>query len=191
MDVADQVTSPEGKLSTPIQTPAPEAPASNGKPWVHPTLATVLTLVFGIAIAVLGVLAAQYPDVKELQTILALVTAVGAVLGIASPGARQAAKVLIPVAIIGASSLTGCSWIKNTVARDPAAVNCLKQIGSDELTHAADIFRALAQQQWVSALETLLQNAGPGLLCEVNALVAIIEAQSDLLDAGFDDFAQL
>jgi hypothetical protein len=154
-----------------------------GTPILSPSVFKYIAIAVLILLAVLGVLIGFYPDVKHLQVAFALITAVGSVLGISSPGMRSVAKVLVLVfALAAVSSLTSCATLGASAERvGKATLNCAASEVAAGVPDALGAVRdALAgsTDQWKSQLDTIAVKAGwDVLVCAVKAVVTELEAQ--------------
>jgi len=126
----------------------PVAPVSpTGTPWLPPSAVKWVTLIYLIVVAVLGVLAAQFPAVPAYSLALQLFGAVGAILGLASPGLRSAAKILV-VGFL-AVSLSSCALFQKAVVLVPAEVQAC---GSTAVQVYQDVSAALELPTWEAKL---------------------------------------
>lgn len=148
------------------------APSPTGTPLLPQSIARWATVCVVTALAVLGALAACYPDSQEIRVALAVTTAIGAVLGIASPGLRRG---VVPVLLVAALATSGCAWL--TRAR-PALAEC----GSSALAGAVDaalpdvaIALAGGEADWQGALDGVVARLGQAALCALAALVDALE----------------
>lgn len=151
------------------QTPAPVSPT--GEPWLPPAIARWVTLAVVAALAGLGAAVAMYPDCRPLQIALAVVTAVAAVLGIASPGLRRLAVPLLVAGSLVTSS--GCAWFQGQpkLRADLSACATTVVVGEVEAL-MGEAATALQQHpnDWDAHLDALLARGGQAALCAVLAL---------------------
>lgn len=155
-------------------TPSPEPTASpTGTPILPPSIARWATIVVVAALAGLGSAVAMWPEVKALQVALAITTAIAAVLGIASPGLRRAAVVLLCLAPM---ALGGCIHLK------PGADKQMVKCGTDAMQAQAaavlpDVAKAIGGSavDWQPQLDELVARVGGAALCALAVLVANLE----------------
>lgn len=162
----------------PDPTPAPVSPT--GAPLLPPSIARWVTLAIVSALAVLGALVAIYPDSKGLQVALAVTTALAAVLGIASPGLRRAAVVLLCLAPL---TLGACS------AKQKAAVEAyFKAVGECSLGSATEQGKDLIAEldgatKRPGGIDWKARGTALGfdvLRCALEALAAVVQNRLEL-----------
>lgn len=163
-------------------------PSPTGTPLIPPTAFKWVALVVGVALSALVSLIAIYPDAKGLQVALAIVSAIAAVLGIASPGIRKAVVVLLVVgSMVG---LSGCVTIKRigTTAElaAPALLDCGFTACKDALPGlisiaAAELGKVIAGGKFdvEPVIDRLLAEKGPFMACAVAELLKAWEQAGD------------
>jgi hypothetical protein len=177
---------PADAIPTPVDRPAtgqaivPAVPSPTGTPYINPEAYKWAGLAAAVILAVLGVLAGAFPESKGLTVALQIAGSLAALLGIASPGLRRAAP-LIVVAVLGLS-LTGCVKLKPWPSQ---AIDCGKaEVASLVPGLLADVGAALFAAPcsvqpcagWDTALDRLVAKGGDAALCAVRALVADLES---------------
>lgn len=151
------------------QTPAPVSPT--GAPLLPPSVARWVTLAVVALLAGLGAAAVYYPDSHAVQIALAVVTAVAAVLGIASPGLR---RLVVPLLVVGSLvGNSGCAWWTSQpkLRADLSACATGVVVGEVEalMGEAAKAIQS-QPQDWDAHLDALLARGGQAALCAVLAL---------------------
>ena len=161
----DPITDPAtpSAIATASATPAL---SPTGTPWLSPKVMKIIGLVVAILLAVLGVLTAAYPQQHVFALAFALVTAVGAVFGIASPGIRTPTVGLL---LCCAIALVGCTPIEKR-----QAIVCAEDAGAKVLADAPAIVSALAGENYQVVLDKLLADLGPAVLCEGQVLLEVL-----------------
>ena len=106
--------------------PVPESPT--GTPWLPPAVFKWVALVLMLALVTLGTLIGIYPDCHGLVVALALVTALGSVLGVTSPGLRKTTTLLL---LCGLPLLPSCTTVTRlghaTEIAAPKVFDCATQ----------------------------------------------------------------
>lgn len=160
-------------------TPNPEPAVSpTGAPVLPPKAAQVLTYVVIAALAGLGSAVALWPDSKGLQVALAVVTALAAVLGIASPGLRRMSVVLLTA---GALTLSACSAFKADASRFfKLTAECSLGAATEEgaaLIKDLDATTKMGAVDWKAKGEALGWDV---LACALEALAQVIQNRLEL-----------
>lgn len=124
-------------------TATPPAVSPTGAPLLPPRIAQWLSVAVVAALAGLGTATALYPESRPLQIALAVVTALAAVLGIASPGLRRPVSMLLLVLSVG--SMSGCATIKAWWGRsEPRVIDCMSSSVKQALPSVAgDVVEAM------------------------------------------------
>ena len=159
--------------------PSPVEPVSpTGTPLLPPKVAQAATIIIVAALAGLGSAVAFWPDNRALQIALAVVTALAAVLGIASPGLRRMSIVLLAA---GALTLSGCSAFKADAGR------FFKKVASCSLGAATEEGAALIKEldgatkagavDWRAKGEALGWEV---LACALEALAEVVQNRLEL-----------
>ena len=169
---------PDPTPATPSPLPSVlDVPASpTGTPWIPATAQKYIALAIGIALAVLGVLMGVYPTIHGIGVAFSVLTAVAGVLGIASPGLRTPTVKVLAVCLLAGAVLTLSACPKRTPIQQQA-INCMTDMGTNVLKHAPEIAAAIGSGDWFGALETLLEQFGPAILCEANTLLDFIKGK--------------
>jgi disulfide bond formation protein DsbB len=151
------------------QTAAPVSPT--GAPLLPPSVARWVTLAVVAALAGLGAAVAMYPDCRPLQIALAVVTALAAVLGIASPGLRRVVVALLLVGTV--TSASGCAWLAKQadLKADLSACASTAVVGEVEalMGEAATALQS-SPVDWDRHLDQLVARGGQAALCAILAL---------------------
>ena len=132
-----------------------------------------------VALATIGSLMIAYPDSRALQVALAVGSAVAGVLGIASPGLRKAAMVLLCVAPL---ALGGCASLQAGAARvGSRTLDCSIGVLASGATEALPaVMDALggSSGDWQSQLDAIGVRAGGDILiCAVRAAMAELSSR--------------
>lgn len=149
--------------------PAPVSPT--GAPLLPPSVARWVTLLIVALLAGLGSAVAFYPDSRPLQIALAVVTALAAVLGIASPGLRRVVVALLLVGTV--TSASGCAWWQkqHELKADLSACATGVVVGEVEAL-MGEAAQAIQQNpvDWDRHLDQLVARGGQAALCAILAL---------------------
>lgn len=149
--------------------PAPVSPT--GSPLLPPSVARWVTLAVVALLAGLGSAVAFYPDSRPLQIALAVVTALAAVLGIASPGLRRVVVALLLVGTV--TSASGCAWWRgqHDLRADLSACASTAVVGEVEAL-MGEAATAIQQNpvDWDRHLDQLVARGGQAALCAILAL---------------------
>lgn len=151
------------------------APSPTGTPLIPPNVFKWVALAVGIALTALGSLVAIYPDVKAIQVALAIVGAVAAMLGIASPGLRKATGVLMMVgSVLGLSSCVHFDKPKLAKGLEVCAAGF---VDSEVQAVLPDVLAAIQGKSpdWAAQLDTVLLKAGTAGICALGALISSLE----------------
>lgn len=129
--MVDPVPTPADPV-VPVQPPIPVSPT--GLAWIPANITKIIGLVIAIALAVLVVLMKAYPNVPGFALAFAIVTAIGALFGIASPGLRTTTLKMFIVAIglgmvMSLSSCAAISWQQPVFYAGPA-VGPIEEVSS-------------------------------------------------------------
>jgi len=108
-------------MSDESNTESTPAVSPTGTPWLPPGVVPWLVLAYAVTMAVLGTLTVQYPETRGFSVALSIVGALGAALGLASPGLRSAVKVLV-VGVLAGGLTMGCALFQKAVVLIPAEV---------------------------------------------------------------------
>lgn len=160
-------------MPDPTPTPAPVSPT--GAPILPPKVAQWASIVLVAALAGLGSAVAMWPESKGLQVALAIVTALAAVLGIASPGLRRVSVVLLCLAPL---ALGGCEHVRLKPGTDRLLVKCAGDAIQAEVQGVLpDVARALqgTAVDWQPKLDDLVAKAGGAVFCALAVLVSNLE----------------
>lgn len=154
------------------QTPV----SPTGSPLLPPSVARWVTLAVVALLAGLGSAVAFYPDSRPLQIALAVVTALAAVLGIASPGLR---RVVVALLLLGTvTSASGCAWWQKQtdLKADLSACASTAVVGEVEalMGEAAAAIQS-SPVDWDKHLDQLVARGGQAALC---AIIALADALS-------------
>lgn len=160
----------------------PTLPVSpTGAPIVSPAAFKIIALVVMLALAVLGVLVAEYPDTKGFTVALQILSAVAGLLGIASPGLRKASSVGLLLVALSMSSCKTMSAVQPAASRvADATFDCAaKEIAQQVLDLRGPVHDALSGSttDWEPTLDRLVASAGDVGICAVKG------AASELLAA--------
>lgn len=150
-------------------------PSPTGTPLVPPNVFKWIALVVGVALTTLGSLVAIYPDVKGIQVALAIVGAVAAVLGIASPGLRKAVVVLLMVgSVLGLSGCVHFNQPKLTKGLEACAAGFVE---TEVAAVMPDVLAAIQGKStdWQAQLDTVLLKAGTAGICALMAIMGSLE----------------
>lgn len=161
--------------------PIPADTSPTGTPFVPPSVFRWIALIVVLGLAVLGVLAAEYPEAKAFPVAIQILAAVAAVLGIASPGLRKTVAVLLCVGFASVS-LSGCHL--TDVQRDKLmreVVDCASAAARPEIGGwVQDASAALAgsstQAQADDALGRLVAAGGRLAICGIGIALERLEA---------------
>jgi len=142
-----------------------------GRPVLPPRVARWATLAVVALLAGLGSAAIYYPDAHAVQIALAVVTALAAVLGIASPGLR---RVLLAALLVGTvTSASGCAWWRGQpkLQADLSACASTAVVGEVEAL-MGEAAQALQSNpvDWDRHLDQLVARGGQAALCAILAL---------------------
>ena len=151
------------------QTPAPVSPT--GAPLLPPAVARWVTLAVVALLAGLGSAAIYYPDNRPLQIALAVVTALAAVLGIASPGLRRIVVALLLVGTV--TSASGCAWWRSKPQLQADLSACATGVVVSEVEALMGEAATALQQNpvdWDRHLDALVAKGGQAALCAILAL---------------------
>lgn len=161
----------------PDQYPSPTDPATGlpqsptGTPLLPPTIARWATLGVVVLLAGLTAAAVSYPEAKWLQIALSVVTAIGAVLGIASPGLRRTVGILLLVAVTVTAS--SCAWLQQRPKLVADLGACATGAISSEVEalmgEAATALQS-SPVDWDAHLDKLVAKGGQAALCAIMAL---------------------
>jgi hypothetical protein len=121
--------------------------------------------------AVLGALVLQYPNVHGFVVAFAVVSALGTVLGLASPGMRTVAKVLVvgvlTLPLLG--GLTACALFSKAVVVVPMEV---KACGLQAVDAFLEVTSAVESGNYLGLLDAVLLKFGPVAKCAVDTYIA-------------------
>ena len=121
-----------------------------------------------LALAILGVLVGFYPEVRGFQVALSIVTSIGVLFGITSPGLRKTALPLVLVCFVG---LSGCAFFKSI---RPKLVGCTVAPASDVVIAVTTALEG--DQDWQKHLEGVAVSAGlDTVICAVGVVIAALE----------------
>ena len=155
-----------------------EPVSPTGQPLLPPKVAQWLGVVIVAALAGVGAASAVYPDSKPLQITLAVLTALAAVLGIASPGLRRVSVVLL---VAGSLTLAACSAVKADASRFfKDLASCSLGAATDEgakLIKDLDGATKLGEVDWKAKGEALGWDV---LACALEALGNIIQNRLEM-----------
>lgn len=142
-----------------------------GRPILPPRVARWATLAVVALLAGLGSAAIYYPDAHAVQIALAVVTALAAVLGIASPGLRRIVVALLLVGTV--TSASGCAWWRgqHELQADLSACATGVVVGEVEalMGEAAQALQ-YSPVDWDRHLDQLVARGGQAALCAILAL---------------------
>lgn len=147
-----------------------------GAPRLPPAIAQWVGLALVVALAALGALSTLYPEVRGIQVAFAVVTALAAALGIASPGLR---KPLVALLMVGTLGLGGCAWWRARPTFQERLLECAtKDLAADVAARVPEVVAALKGEpvDWQPALDALLLRAGAAGWCAIVALAQALES---------------
>lgn len=158
-----------------------EGTSRTGEPLIPPRVFKVVALVYGALVVTLGTLLGFFPDVRALQVVSALLVALGPVLGIASPGLRKVAIVLLLVGVTFTGS--GCALSqrvgKTAELAAPQLIDCTLEAGKEAFpAMVAEVFGQLMAKvdggsfEVEPVIDELLAKAqNPFLPCVISAVL--------------------
>jgi hypothetical protein len=152
------------------------AVSPNGKPTLPVKWNLILTVVMGVATAVLAVLSESYPDVHAFAVAWKIALAVGIPLGISSAGIRGAAPLLLALLL-----LPSCTTLRGAQAWDCIKDTTINDLPNEALSDTMAALNGTADPSTAGFWGTALLNVAVKYASDVPCLLKV--AEGALLDA--------
>lgn len=170
--MADE-TVPAPVVTPPVVTPPTPPLSPTGTPIIPPKAFGWITLGVSLGLAVLGALALALPEYRWPGIALGVLSAVAGVLGMASPGLRKSAPVLLVALALG---LSGCAWWQRV---EPQLADCGRaEVGPvlSDVVQEVGVALNTPGTDWQAALASIAVKRGfDALACALQVVVSSLE----------------